>query len=106
MLAGLYRSFRYPYYIMQVRKVAWIEAERKHQQIKHNLRLATGPSVDMAAGLVEGFSASDAKLDTVVKDCVINREHLLKECHWAEGVCLFAIGVAMVSLVWLALSTF
>ena len=106
MLAGLYRSFRYPYYIMQVRKVSWIEAERNHQQIRHKQGLAIGPPADIVAKMVEGYGASDAKLDTVVKGCIKKRERSLKECHWAEAACLFAVGVAMVSLVWLALCTF
>ena len=50
ILAGLYRSFRYPYYILQARKVNWIEAARHHQKIKGELIVASGPSVDLHTG--------------------------------------------------------
>jgi hypothetical protein len=60
MLAGLYRSFRYPYYIMQVRKVVWIEAARHHQKIKGEFIVASGPSVDINTGnLINKTKISD-----------------------------------------------
>jgi hypothetical protein len=113
LLAGLYRSFRYPYYIMQVRKVVWIEAARHHQKIKGEFIVADGPSFDINTGnlinkarISEEYGTSDAELDTVTKDNIKKRELLLKECHSAEAVCLAAIAIAMFSLVWLALCTF
>jgi hypothetical protein len=113
LLAGLYRSFRYPYYIMQVRRVVWIEAARYEQKIRGELIVASGPTVAIRTGnlinktkILEEFGSSDVELDTVIKDNIKKRELLLKECHSAEAVCLAAIAIAMFSLVWLALCTF
>jgi hypothetical protein len=113
IVAGLYRSYRYPYYVTQVRKTEWIEAQLNHQRRRFDLILADGPSVDIHTGepiskakIKAECEGSDAKDAAVVEEMVKLRDRLLKECHRAEGVCLAAIGLAMVSLVLLALLTF
>lgn len=113
IVAGLYRSYRYPYYIMQVRKTDWIEAQLSHQRRRFDLILADGPSVDINTGspiskakIKAECEESVAKDAAVVEEMVRLRNRLLKESHWAEGISLAAIGVAMVSLVVLALRSF
>jgi hypothetical protein len=113
ILAGLYRSFRYPYYILQARKVIWIEAARHHEKVKGEWIAACGDVLNVLTGnpintgnSQEKWGTADAELGTALKGDIKKREHLLSECHLTEAVCLIAIGVAMVSLVWLALCTF
>jgi hypothetical protein len=113
ILAGLYRSFRYPYYIIRAKKVIWIEAARYHQKIKGELIVASGPIIDLNTGnpintakVSKEYGASDIELENLINEESKVRDNLLKECHSAEAVCLAAIGVAMVSLVYLALCTF
>lgn len=113
ILAGLYRSFRYPYYIMQAKKVVWIEAELHHQRCKGEHIKTIGPSVNLHDGrlidktkLSRDYAESNAEVEVILKKQIALREHLLKECHVAEAFCLVATGVAMISLVWLALRTF
>jgi len=113
MLAGLYRSYRYPCYILQAKKVVWDEAARHYQKIKgENISASCNP-VDLHTGnfinkgkLSEEYEIANAELDTGIKNDIMKRERLLKEWQSAEAVCLFAVGFAMVSLVWLALCTF
>jgi hypothetical protein len=113
ILAGLYRSYRYPYYIMQVRKVIYNEAASHHQKIQCEHIMASRVPSDINTGklidkdkLSEDFRTRDAQLDTITNIDNKKCEHLLKECNSAEVVCVASIAVAMVSLVWLALCTF
>jgi hypothetical protein len=113
MLAGLYRSYRYPGYILQVHKIVWAEAARHHQKIKGENILANDLPIDVHTGkpidkekLSKEYGIADAELDIEIKNDIKKRERLLKEWQTAEAACLFAVGVAMVSLVWLALCTF
>jgi hypothetical protein len=113
MLAGLYRGHRYPCYILQDKKVIWDEAARHYQKIKGENILASSNPVDLHTGnfinkekLSKEYGLADTELDTEIKNEIKKRERLLKEWQSAEVVCLFAVGFAMVSLVWLALCTF
>lgn len=113
ILSGLYRSFRYPYYIMQAKKVLWVEAELHRQRCKANHITTTESLVDIHDGhlidkneLSTEYAQSNADVEVVLTKETAYRDRLLLEWHIAEVFCLVATGVAMLSLVWLALETF
>ena len=113
MIAGLYRDYRYPYYVLSVRKRVWLEAEREMQRSKNNYLLASPNPIDFDTGHPidkiesnEEFKDSDAKLQVTIPEVTKDEERYLMEWTTAERVCLIAIGVAMICLVWIALETF
>jgi hypothetical protein len=84
MVAGLYRSYRYPYYMIHARRVAWIEASKYYQVCKANyLRVApemvadifSGKVIDRAEALAS-YKTSDEQLESLVTDSTKQREHL------------------------------
>lgn len=113
IVAGLYRSFRYPYYIMQARKAAWIEAALDHQRkkfahilaVKNPVNVHTGQFINKTTVALDQKN-SLAEEEATVKRQDAMRDRLLRECHVAEVVCMAAVGIAMISLVCLALFNF
>jgi hypothetical protein len=90
-----------------------LEAARDEQQCKNEVLLAESNPIDLHSGerldLKEwsaGFKESDSDLEILIKKRSKRRDRLLNEWRRAEYVCLGAICVAMVSLVWLALRNF
>jgi hypothetical protein len=114
MLAGLFRNFRYPNYVMQIRKISWIRSSRYQQRckcdcIKANpatqIDIHTGQLINIAQ-TIKGLEESDVELGRVVKEQERKGERLRKQWAYAEWFCLASVVLSMASLIWLALSNF
>jgi hypothetical protein len=113
LTTSLYRNLRYPSYFIAVRNRIWIEACRQQQQSKNDvfqseknlIAIQTGEPIDMQEWTRE-FKKSDAGLEKLIGERVRRENRLLIEVRVAEYVCLSSVGLAMISLVWLALRNF
>lgn len=113
VIAALYRNFRHPVYILEARRKLWLEASLTEQQCKREYFLVNPNTIDMHTGQrIDGVQwaqdaeASDVKAKELIDKLGIRVERLIREWQGAENVCLIAIGIAMVSLVWLAIINF
>ncbi len=113
MLAGLFRNFRYPNYVMQIRKVSWIKATLYQAKCRLDLMKADPAAVDIRTGQVidivqkmKEFAEDDKESSAILKQNEEIGERLRKQWTYAEWFCLTFLFLEMVSLVWLALANF
>lgn len=113
MVAALYRNFRYPYYILAVNNVSWINAKLYQQQRKKEcfqvepnaISWQTGEPIDAESWIVEAEKA-ETEMKPIIKQRERQHKRLWREVKVSETVCLVAVSAAMISLVWLALRNF
>lgn len=112
IVAGLYRNFRYPNYVLKVRSRIWLEARLKEQQCKKDF-FKRHPSIDIDTGefidasqWISETKESDEKTEELIQQLNKEEKGLEHEWHWAEFVCLASVLAAMIALTLLALITF
>lgn len=113
MVSALFRNFRYPYYVLAVKDLSLINVKAHEQQCKKecfemepdSFSWQTGQRIDARKWIAE-VEAGEAKLNEVIKKKERRHERLLREFTYAEVVCLTALALAMVALVWLAMVNF
>jgi hypothetical protein len=106
ILAALCRSLTYQKYFPSTADIRRSKLRIEEQQLKRERILHSGgdqptddKTADRLAGLIKGTQDALPK-----KEC--EKRWLFRELKAAEIVCLLAVAVAMVSLVWLALVNF
>jgi hypothetical protein len=117
VVAALYHTFRYPYYKRDLNHKLWLEADRKDRQQQYNeyhylyqygnptIDVDTGQPIDFAEW-TDTFNKRDAELASSIQFRKKEEEHWWRHCTWAVNLCLTAVSVAIISLVWLALCNF
>ena len=114
IFSALYRNLRYPNYVLSVAESGYWEARIEEQKRRgeaigagRNLvaDVLTGEPMDAKKTARELADATKRALEEMPKKKAVEQRYL-KEWQTAEKVCLTAVCVAMVSLVWLALANF
>jgi hypothetical protein len=113
MLTALYRNFRYPNYVMQIRKISWIRCSRYQQRCRRDylsedttaVSIQTGESIDTAKTLKE-LDESDVDVGQLLEENEKMGERLRKQWKYAENLCLTLAFLSMAFLIWLGLSNF
>jgi hypothetical protein len=113
MLTSLYRNFRYPYYILAVKNLSWINAKLYQQERKRDYFQAdpdvkswtTGGPIDVASWTAD-VEKANLEIRSEIKQRNSRQLRLLREVKISESVCLVAVATAMISLVYLALDNF
>jgi hypothetical protein len=113
IVAGLFRNYRYPNYVLQIHKISWIRCSRYQQQCRLNclkadptaISIQTGQPIDLSKTIKE-FEKSDKDLEAVLKDNEKTGERLRKEWPYAQSLSIAFALLAMIFLVWLAIVNF
>jgi len=113
LIAAMFRNFRYPYYMLAVRKKSWMEATLEEQKRKTEYLLANPTAVDIDTGKrIDGaqwaqeVEESNSKMQGAIDEVDRAANRYLWQWHSAEYVCVIAIVIAMISLVWIAIRNF
>ena len=112
LLSSSFRTFRYPYYVVQVRKRVWFEAVGEQYDCEQAL-LTNYPTAPLAgihfivddAGWTQFRQSASVRRDTIETVKRHERKYQL-QWQWAERVSLLSVCIAMIALVWLALRNF
>lgn len=113
MLAGLFRNFRYPNYVMQIRKISWIRCSRYQQRCRRDylsadttaVSIQTGQLIDTEKTMKE-LDESDVEVGQILEENETLGERMRKQWTYAEQLCLALAFLSMASLIWLGLSNF
>ena len=113
VVAALYRNLRFPSYALQVRRNMWMEAVIKETEHKRGyVQVALRP-VDIDTGKPIDPSQYRQESEEFQTKVAANLERgakrvirLVREANASEWLCLTAVGVATISLVWLAIRNF
>jgi hypothetical protein len=113
MVAALCRNFLYPFYVLAVNNVSWINAKLYQQQRKKECFRAepeirswqSGEPIDAQLWIAEAEKA-EADMKPIIQKRQARHERLWRAVKISETVCIVAVSVAMISLVWLALRNF
>jgi hypothetical protein len=113
MIAGLFRNYRYPNYVLQIHKISLLNSSRYQQQCRLNclkadptaISIQTGQQIDLPK-TIKDFEKSDEELETHVVDARKLGRRLEKQWTYAQFVCISFATLAAVLLVWLAIANF
>jgi hypothetical protein len=113
LIAAMFRNFRYPYYLLAVRKKSWMVAMLEEQGCKRAYFLANPNTVDTNTGqLIDGAKwaqeseESSAKTRDAIEETGRAERRFFLQWNAAEYLCVFAIVVAMTALVLLVIKNF
>jgi lysylphosphatidylglycerol synthetase-like protein (DUF2156 family) len=113
IVAALYRNFRYSNYSIATNYRQWLGTAKYAQERQNDVfqtqqpitAIQTGKPLDLAEWTAQ-FNETDAKLGELNSKERKREGRLWREWRTAEIVCLVAVSVAMIALVWLALYNF
>jgi hypothetical protein len=113
MVSALYRNFRYPNYVLAVKDLNWCSAKAHEQECKKDCFEAEPNAVSWQTGerinakkWISDVNADKNKIETLLQEKDNRQKRLLREYTCAEIVCLVALSLAMIALVWLAMRNF
>lgn len=118
VVAGLFRNYRYPNYVLQIHKISFIRCTRFEQQCRLNfyevdhqadpdaiIALQTGKPFNMSQ-FTKDIEKANEELEPVLRNTERIAERLQKQWTYAQN---FSIGFALIAaifLVWLAIANF
>ena len=113
MVSALYRNFRYPYYVLAIKDLNWINAKVHEQKCKKECFEAEPNAISMRTGepinakkWISEADAEEKKIEEAIHKKEKRHERLLREFTYAEVVCLVALSFATIALAWLAMQNF
>ena len=109
IVAGLFRNYRYPNYVLQIHKISWIRCSRYQQQCRLNCLKADPTAISdsdrPANRLVQNYQrmlrSQDKDLEAVLEDNEKTGERLRKEWTYAQSL---SIAFALLAMIFLALA--
>jgi hypothetical protein len=113
MIAGLFRNYRYPNYVMKIHQVSWTRCSRYEQECRVNYLKADQTTVNVRTGqtidideVSKNFEQSNKELEELSQKADKEAKRLERHWKYAQNLCISFAALAMVCLVWLALANF